>query len=114
MVDRSPGRRSAARYLVPLALAATIVSTVLIVEHGLKSHGSAARTASHTGTRRQSAQTTNRAQTNTAPTSYTVRAGDTLGVIASRFNVSVAQLEQLNPKLNPNALQVGQQVRLRQ
>jgi LysM repeat protein len=113
MVDRSRGRRSAARYLVPFALAATIASTVLIVEHGLASKRVAAHTsrpaALHGGVR----QTANRPRRRVSATSYTVRAGDTLGVVAGRFGISVAQIEAFNPKLNPNALQVGQQIRLR-
>lgn len=44
---------------------------------------------------------------------YTVQAGDTLSSIAQREGVSITTLEQLNPGINPNALAVGQKLRLR-
>jgi len=114
MVDRSLGRRSAARYLVPIALAATIASTFLIVANGLHSNAAPARVASHPGRHRQPRQHLHSAPSHGVTTSYVVRSGDTLGSIATRFRVSVAQIEQLNPTLNPNALQVGQRVRVKQ
>ena len=44
---------------------------------------------------------------------YTVRAGDTLGTIAARHHVTVGTLLELNPKAQPTALFIGQQIRLR-
>lgn len=38
---------------------------------------------------------------------HTVSPGDTLWAIGQRYNVSVAKLRQRNPKVNPDALQVG-------
>lgn len=38
---------------------------------------------------------------------YTIRAGDTLSLIAQRFNTTVASLLALNPGLNPSRLRVG-------
>lgn len=40
--------------------------------------------------------------------SYTVRSGDTLSVIARRHGVSIATLAQANNLTNPNALRIGQ------
>jgi LysM repeat protein len=45
---------------------------------------------------------------------YTVRPGDSFGSIAERFGVSVDQLEQLNPEVDPQALVVGQRIKLRE
>jgi murein DD-endopeptidase MepM/ murein hydrolase activator NlpD len=41
---------------------------------------------------------------------YIVQAGDTLSYIASRFNVSLNDLETANPTINPNALAEGQEI----
>lgn len=43
-------------------------------------------------------------------TAYTVQAGDTLSSIANRFGVSLATLQQLNPGVNPLAIQVGERI----
>jgi LysM repeat protein len=40
--------------------------------------------------------------------SYTVRAGDTLGRIAQRFNVTLEALIRENPRLSPDRLYIGQ------
>jgi LysM repeat protein len=44
---------------------------------------------------------------------YVVRAGDTLASIASRNNITVARLLELNPKVQPTALFIGQKIALR-
>ncbi len=41
---------------------------------------------------------------------YIVQPGDTLYLIAERFGVSVDDIVQLNPTINPNSLQVGQEL----
>jgi LysM repeat protein len=45
---------------------------------------------------------------------YRVRPGDSFGSIAERTGVSVARLEELNPEVDPQALVVGQRIRLRE
>ena len=40
--------------------------------------------------------------------SYTIRSGDTLWVLANRYNTTVQAIMAINPGLNPNALQIGQ------
>jgi LysM repeat protein len=47
------------------------------------------------------------------PRFHTVRAGDTLATIASATGVSVAKLQQLNPKVEPTSLFIGDRIRLR-
>ncbi len=42
------------------------------------------------------------------PSTYTVRSGDTLSVIARRHGVSLTALAQANNLTNPNALRIGQ------
>lgn len=43
---------------------------------------------------------------------YTVRSGETLGYISARFNLSVEELMKFNGLTDPNALQVGQVLKI--
>lgn len=43
-------------------------------------------------------------------TLYTIQTGDTLFSLATRFNISVAELQMANPGLDPNRLMVGQRI----
>lgn len=41
---------------------------------------------------------------------YIIRSGDTFFVLAQRFNTTVNAIQRANPNVNPNALQIGQQI----
>jgi len=43
---------------------------------------------------------------------YTIKAGDTFFLLAQRFNVNVAAIQQANPGVNPNQLTIGQVVNI--
>jgi LysM repeat protein len=43
---------------------------------------------------------------------HVIRAGDTLTAVASRHGISLARLMEVNPDINPNRLQIGQEIRL--
>lgn len=47
-----------------------------------------------------------------APISYTIRRGDTVAAVASRYDTSIAAVLALNPGLNPSLLQVGTVIRV--
>jgi hypothetical protein len=98
-------RRSPARYLAPIALAAVIAGTYLVVHSGLtKKHA----------TSQPHARTTSRAHRKFAKVKfYTVKPGDNLTSIAHTTGISITTLESLNPKIDPNSLQTGQRIRLR-
>jgi sugar phosphate isomerase/epimerase len=103
MVGRNP-----ARYLAPIALAATVTATYVIVHSGLTHKHPTARSATHVAprlpvVRRRFAKAR----------FYTVRAGDNLSTIAAKTGLTIASLEALNPKIDPNTLQTGQRLRLR-
>jgi len=44
---------------------------------------------------------------------HSVRSGETLSAIAKKYGTTVAAIQKLNPKLNPNRLQVGQKIRVK-
>ncbi len=98
--------RNRARYLAPIALAATITATYVIVHAQLTTTHSTAR--SHL-VHRRSKRRGNLARA----TFYVVQPGDSLSAISVKTGISVLTLEALNPSVNPNALQAGQRLRLR-
>jgi LysM repeat protein len=103
-VDRSRFRRWAA----PVAFLAAITIGALVVRAGFHSgrhHRAQTPTTTVTskrkhGHKRPSART------------YTVQSGDTLGGIAAKTGTTVAELEHLNPGIDPQALRVGETIRV--
>jgi LysM repeat protein len=43
---------------------------------------------------------------------YVIQSGDTLGVVAAKYNTTVDQLLTLNPDVDPNALHPGDRIRV--
>jgi len=127
MADRLRPRRNPARYLAPLALAATIAGVYLVTENALdttpkprSTHpASTARRSPGTGKAHAShpkaagSGSTTSPASNAGPAYYTVRAGDNLSIIAARTGVSVSTLLALNHGVSPSSLQIGQRLRLR-
>jgi LysM repeat protein len=96
--------RSPARYLAPGALVVAAVVAVLVV----KGAGGERTSAEPAGGKPVTATTTQH-----AARYYTVRPGDILSRVAERAGVSVGRILELNPHLDPNALRLGQRLRLR-
>lgn len=46
------------------------------------------------------------------PFTYTVKSGDTIGSIALRFGVSMDDLQAANPEISPNAMSIGQVIKI--
>jgi LysM repeat protein len=99
------GGRNPARYLAPIALAATIAGTYLIVHSRLSA---APAPVHHAVTKRDRPRGKYQKQV-----FYVVQTNDNLSTISVKTGVSVVELEQLNPSVDPNALQSGQRLRLR-
>jgi LysM repeat protein len=102
--------------LAPLALVAVAVAVAAVVLNSDVTGGD-----DDNGGRATSTQATD-TQTTTTPggqgrrlrRNYVVKPGDSFGSIAERFGVTVDQLEQLNPEVDPQALVVGQRIKLRE
>jgi LysM repeat protein len=107
-------RQLATRLAAPAAFLAGITIAVLLVRAGLDDGETttAAQTSVATST---AATTTARTQTTPqpAPVFVEVESGGTLDQIALDNDTTVEQLLQLNPGLDPTALQVGQRIRVR-
>lgn len=120
-------RRELARYGAPAAFLAAVTIAVILIRAGLSGGGSeAVTTVGELSTRSTTAQTTTKivlttpqATTSTSATTtpgaeyYTVQSGDTLGSIATQYDTTVDELMTLNPGIDPNAMVVGQRIRVK-
>jgi LysM repeat protein len=104
--------RSPARFLAPLALVAFTVALIMVISSGNGSQGgeepasnsqpAATATPSATAERKRKRKV------------YVVKPGDTPSGIAEKTGVSLEQLEEANPDLDPQLLAPGQRIRLPQ
>ena len=106
-------RRSPARYLAPVLLIAVIAGTYVIVHNGINRINHTNPTVSSSSTTTTRPHLTRAQRKYERNRFYVVQSGDTLTIIASKTGVSVAKLQALNRRINPNSLQVGQRIRLR-
>lgn len=101
------------RYAAPVAFLLAATVAVVLIRSGLHSGGDGSAGA-HTSPAITRAVSTARAPVH--PRSHrrfwTVRAGDTLGSIAARAHVTLANLRRLNPKVSPTSLYIGEKIRL--
>ena len=106
-------RRELAHYGAPLAFLAAATIAVLLIKAGLGGgSGNTGTTAEISTATTTVARTTRPATTTTAARYYTIQTGDTLGSVALKENTTVADLLRLNPGIDPEALHVGQRVRV--
>ena len=101
-------RRSRGRFLAPIALAAAITGTYLVVHNGLTHKSSTTR--SHVSSR----PTPPKHGKFDRAKFYVVKHGDTLSSISQKTGVSIQTLQSLNRSLiDPNSLHIAQRLRLR-
>lgn len=111
------------RFLAPLALLAAVAAVLIVVTGSTSDSESGSDGGSRTEERRETRtgrtstedeETETNARTSTTPQrrSYTVRPGDTLGVISERTGVTVEELQELNPDIDANSLTVGDKIKL--
>jgi LysM repeat protein len=118
-------RRELTRYGAPAAFLAAVTIAVLLVKAGLSGGDGSTTTVGASPTTRPttSSPTTTRlvlttptATTTTATAQegeyHVVESGDTLGSIAEKYDTTVEELVRLNPGVDPNALRVGDRIRV--
>ena len=109
-------RRRLAHFAAPLAFLAVITVAALLIRAGLERGNSQHGTTPSVGTAPTTLAATTAAGTTASGQAgvrtYRVKAGDTLESIAQQTGTTVARLEQLNPGIDPTALQVGQKIRV--
>lgn len=125
MVDGDLIRRWIPRLVAPIAFFAAATVLVLLIQGALDGAsdasptGATVQTQPPTGTGTGSAGNGATTKTPTGTTKkkkkrfYRVKSGDTLDVIAAKFNTTTIDLLDLNPDIDPLSLTVGQRLRVR-
>jgi LysM repeat protein len=103
---------SGARILAPLALVVFAIACFAVLANQ-SSDGSAGDKASTTGSAAKKAAAAGAATKTPTRATYKVKAGDSFAAIAEAQGVDVNKLQELNPDIDPRALQPGQRLKLR-
>lgn len=96
------------RLLAPLALIAVLVAVAVIVSSNSGDSGKAEQDAK--------AKISSEGKGGDGPENprtYVVEEGDTLSGVAAKFDVSTKRLERLNPDIDPQTLNAGQELTIR-
>lgn len=114
----SISRDDVARYAAPAAFLLAVTVVILLVHSGLsgrKSSGQATVPVSTAAATTSASTTTPAASTAVTPVKqfYVIRAGDTFGVVALKFNTTVEALQALNPDASSTSLTIGQRIRVK-
>jgi LysM repeat protein len=104
-------RSSVTRWAAPVAFLLAITIGALVVRAGFEHgrHHPKTPTTTTTSKRKKSHAHGHRRQ---HPTEYTIQTHDTLSTIAAKYGTTVAELEHLNPGIDPQALHVGEKIRV--
>ena len=105
-----PAQQDWRRYAAPAAFLLAVTIAVVLVRSGLEHSPSTGSTSSTTRAIPPSPQVSTTANKREY---WTVRAGDTFGVISSKTGVSVARIQRLNPKVTSTSLFIGERVRIK-
>ena len=111
-------RMAAARFAAPAAflLAATIAILLIrsVIASDAPAESSSPAATAHAATKPKATSTRSPTTAPTTPReSYAIKAGDTLGTVANLYHTTVETLVELNPGIDPTALQVGQEIRVK-
>ncbi len=102
----NPGRSPILRLIVPVGVVVLAVVVLFVIATSLGGSGSDEGGKGRHGHNKASKQ-------KPKEKTYTVEPGDTLTTISDKTGVSVDKLTRLNPKIDPQALGSGQELRLR-
>ncbi|HZS30227.1 MAG TPA: LysM domain-containing protein [Gaiellaceae bacterium] len=101
------------RFAAPVAFLAAVTIAVLLVRSALHQGGRHTAPPATTTTRTTTRSHRKKHVHHRSVRTYTVQSGDTFASIAQKNGTTVARLEQLNPGIDPTALQVGQTIRVK-
>lgn len=99
---------ASARVLAVTALIAAFVVAIVAITGSVGEDDS-----NGSGGHGRSGKAAHKTQPKHIPATYEVKSGDTLISIAHRMGVTVRQIEELNPEVDPQILVAGEQLKLR-
>jgi LysM repeat protein len=105
-------RNRLARYAAPAAFLAAVTIGVIVIRAGFEHGKHHAKNPAATVTT-QTTTTHGHGHKKAHARTYTIRANDTFASIAVKTGTTVAELEHLNPHVDPQALRVGQTIRVK-
>jgi LysM repeat protein len=109
--------RSSARIFAPVALVVFGIAVLIVLASAGGGDDSSSKEDKATKAEQRDLRVKKRRarqrERRASRTVYVVRAGDTLGGIAEKTGVSVEQLQELNPNVDPQALTSGQRLKLK-
>jgi LysM repeat protein len=109
--------RSPARFLAPIALVAFAFALYTVVQHARDDAGTSSSSSTPAQTTPaksgSSAKAGKKSSKRHAKKAHRVQPGETPSSIALKYGITVKQLEKLNPDMDPQALTVGERLRLR-
>ena len=109
------GRIWIIRIVAPIAFIAAVIALVIVVDRALDGGAAGAETAAQTADTVEVTTDLVETRTDTTPGKkqfYRVKTGDTLEAIEVDFDTSVEALLDLNPGVDPLALEPGQRLRV--
>ena len=98
---------SIARIFAVLALVVAVIVIIVVVTSAVNDSSSSGHRHSSHHSHKEAKRPRTQAKT------YTVKTGDTLTAIAHKTGVSVAELQALNPEVDPQILIAGETLKLR-
>ena len=109
-----PAVHSPLRFVAPIALLAAIAIVALVVAASVGGDGETASDSGAPAAQERPDRGARGSDGDGGAATYEVQAGDTLDSIAEDTGVSVTQLLELNPGIDPEALSTGQELKLRE
>jgi LysM repeat protein len=99
------------RLLAPAAFLVAATVAVLLIRAGMGAESGPSTTVPTVTAKRPAPQPTTTARRPQPPRrTYTIEAGDTLDQVALEHDTTVERLLELNPRIDPTSLQVGQRL----
>ena len=105
-------RRSPARLLAPLALVAFVIALLVVINSSGVDGGSSG-TSSSSPAATKTASPAKKKGARKQRRTYVVKPGDTPSSIAEKVNVPLSQIQELNPELDDQTLNVGDRIKIR-